>query len=105
MFVPHTLTHTLSLNPDYLWRSHVCLLCLNKCLFVFIVIVMTLLAHMQFRCFETKVSEGVAQLTLRLHHLCELTGQSLCQLHHQLIFPLVITQHIDMSLQLQIHGA
>lgn len=65
----------------------------------------TYLAHMQLRCFEAKVSEGVAQLTLRLHHLRELIGQCLCQLHHLLIFTLVITQHINTSLQLQIHSA
>lgn len=65
----------------------------------------TFLAHMQFRCFETKVSEGVTQLTLCLQHLCKLIGQRLRQLHHLLVFTLVITQHIDMRLQLQIHGA
>lgn len=66
---------------------------------------MMFLAHMQLRSFETKVSKGITQLSLRLHHLSELTGQRLCQIHNLHIFTLVFMQHIDSSLQFQIHGA
>lgn len=58
---------------------------------------------MELRRLEAEVSEGVAQLTLNLHHLGELVGQSLGQLDHVLVLALVVAQHFDLPLQLQVH--
>lgn len=60
--------------------------------------------HMEFWWLEAEVGESVAQLPLRLHHLWQLTGQRLSQLYHILVFPFVVPQHFNLSLQLQVHG-
>lgn len=52
---------------------------------------------------EAEISEGVTKLPLSLHHLGELVGQSLGQLDHVLVLALVVTQHFDLPLQLQVH--
>lgn len=59
---------------------------------------------MEFWRLEAEVGKSVAQLPLRLHHLRQLTSQRLSQLYHILVLPLVVPQHVNLSLQLQVHG-
>lgn len=59
--------------------------------------------YVEFWGLEAEVSEGIAQLLLRLHDLGELTGQRLSQLDDMLVLPLVVAQDFDLSLQLHVH--
>lgn len=63
------------------------------------------MTYMEFWWLEAKVSEGITQLPLRLHHLGQLTGQRLSQLDYMLVLSLVVAQDFDLSLQLHVHCA
>lgn len=54
--------------------------------------------HVEFRCLEAEVGEGISQLPLCLHDLGELTGQHLSQLDHMLVLSLVVTEDFDLGL-------
>lgn len=60
--------------------------------------------HPQLRGFLAQVGEGVAQRVLRLHHVVEVVGQRSGQTQHVLIFAPGVSQHLDLGLQLQVHG-
>ena len=58
---------------------------------------------MELRGLEAEVGEGVPQRLLGVHHLGQLGGEGLGQLHHVLVAPLVVAEHLDLALQLQVH--
>ncbi len=72
----------------------------SMCIYVYLCIY----AHMEFWRLEAEVSKGFAQLPLRLHHLGQLIGQRLSQLDYMLVFSLVVTKELDLSLQLHVHS-
>lgn len=66
--------------------------------------VLRIQTHMELRGLEAEVSEGIAQLPLRLHHLGQLSGQCLSQLDYMLVLSFVVTKDFNLSLQLYVHG-
>lgn len=58
---------------------------------------------MKFGCLEAEVGKGVPELPLRLHDLRQLGGQRLRQPDDVLVLALVVAQHIDLGLQIQVY--
>ena len=61
-------------------------------------------AYLQLRGLLAEVGEGVAQGLLCLHHVVEVADEGGGQPQDLLVLHLGLPEHLDLRLQLQVHG-